>query len=555
MDRWALALLLALTACGGEPRFGYRYEELTLSELAAQSGCTTAGTEGIANQLVDEMLCLSDGRLERFTPHDGVRLASSRVHPYLSPAGRSALWDVASPSRTVSITSALRTIAEQYVLYLNCRVAASPGRSNHETGRAIDVSNHGEVGAALVSAGFTHPLPATDPVHYEASGPDLRTLSVLAFQRLWNKNHPGDLILEDGIVGTQTLSRLARAPAGGFEVGRVCGVVETPELSAQFVAQSFPLAQRGVVELAPGEEREGWIELKNTGRTTWVPGTTMLGTTVPRDRLSPVRASGWPSGRRAATIDGRVAPGATGRFVFAVRGPDTPGDYDEHFGTLHEGVGWFGDAGQGGPPDDRLRIRVRVGVPRFAARLVGSTFPDPAGLAPGGVIEGTFELENRGTETWRPGEVFLATTEPRDRPSDFADGWPAPNRAASVEQVVQPGQVGRFTFRLRAPHELGRFDERFGLVREGVAWFGDDQQGGPDDDTLLVRGVIAIEVPRPTPTGPLPRLPGGGPAPGASGGGGCSAAPGAAALAAMWVLLALLVRRRTPSRPSGSLDP
>ncbi|MCC7534585.1 MAG: hypothetical protein IT379_00145, partial [Deltaproteobacteria bacterium] len=90
--------------------YGLSVAGLTLSALDSRSGCTTAGTEGISRQLLDEMMCLSDGRLVRFS-HANLHLASSRVHPYLSPEGRDMLLSVAR-SRDVTITSALRTIAE-----------------------------------------------------------------------------------------------------------------------------------------------------------------------------------------------------------------------------------------------------------------------------------------------------------------------------------------------------------------------------------------------------------------------------------------------------------
>ncbi|HJL14191.1 MAG TPA: M15 family metallopeptidase [Sandaracinaceae bacterium LLY-WYZ-13_1] len=191
---------------------------LSLSRLGR--GCSTAGTEGISAQLLEEMQCLSEGALVPVS-HPNVVPTHSRVHLYLSPEGRDALLSVAA-TREVRINSGLRTIAEQYVLGLGCPVAAPPGRSNHETGRAIDVANYGSVGPALQRAGFSRPLPSSDPVHYVAPGDDLRHLSVLAFQRLWNANHPEDRIAEDGISGPATRSRLARAPAEGFAAGSSC---------------------------------------------------------------------------------------------------------------------------------------------------------------------------------------------------------------------------------------------------------------------------------------------------------------------------------------------
>lgn len=225
--------------CGEVDRCDLRRDEvgaargaLSLEALAGSGGCSTAGAEALSAQLIEEMLCLAEGRLVRFE-HRNVTLTSSRVHPYLSPAGRDALYRAAEGGE-VRINSALRTLSDQYLLYAGCSVAATPGGSNHETGRAIDVDNWSARLSVLQAAGFTHPLPDTDPVHFEASGDDLRALSVRAFQRLWNANHAADTIAEDGVSGPQTLARLARAPAEGFAIAGVCSapVVPPPDAGA-----------------------------------------------------------------------------------------------------------------------------------------------------------------------------------------------------------------------------------------------------------------------------------------------------------------------------------
>jgi MYXO-CTERM domain-containing protein len=219
---------------------------LTLEALAVGGGCSTAGAEALSAQLIDEMLCLSAGRLVRFE-HANVTLTSTRVHPYLSPEGRDALY-VAAGSGEILINSALRTISDQYLLYAGCSVAATPGTSNHESGRALDVDNWSARESALVAAGFTHPLPTTDAVHFEAAGDDLRSLSVLAFQRLWNANHPTDTIADDGVSGPQTLARLAVAPAEGFAIAGVCAApVEPSDAGVTTPDAGAPLDDAGVV--------------------------------------------------------------------------------------------------------------------------------------------------------------------------------------------------------------------------------------------------------------------------------------------------------------------
>jgi len=223
---FALAGALTLVAsCAFEPAtdgdVSAAAAELTLSAVAGMYGCSTRGVEGISEQLLREMRCLEGDAFTSFAPHANVTLESDRVHPFLSMEGVGMLHDAAGHAE-IRITSAFRTLAEQYVLSRTCSVAAAPGHSNHETGRAIDVSNYGTVGRYLTAAGFTHPLPSSDPVHYEAPGRDLRTTSVLAFQRLWNANHPTDRLDEDGLIGPQTTARLERAPAEGFAIDHVC---------------------------------------------------------------------------------------------------------------------------------------------------------------------------------------------------------------------------------------------------------------------------------------------------------------------------------------------
>ena len=129
------------------------------------------------------------------------------------------------------------------------------------------------------------------------------------------------------------------------------------EYAAQYVNQTFPLAS-DPFELYPGQEFTGYIEMRNVGSVTWMPGATNLGTTVPRDGPSPLAGPGWISAGRPATIDRVVAPNESGRFEFTVRAPDALGDYPQFFDLVQEGAAWFGD--QGGPPDDVLQVRVTV---------------------------------------------------------------------------------------------------------------------------------------------------------------------------------------------------
>jgi hypothetical protein len=198
---------------------------------AVTASCSTTVVKGLASQLVDEIQCL---RPNTFARIDGIPNTSlgSAVFPYLQMPAAAALKSVAARrSSTVSVTSGLRTLPQQFLLYRwyqtgRCGIglAARPGTSNHESGLALDISDSSVHRSALQSGGFRW-LGSSDPVHYDytAGGVSLKGLSVKAFQRLWNRNNPGDKIAEDGDYGPATEARLAKAPIGGFSVGATCG--------------------------------------------------------------------------------------------------------------------------------------------------------------------------------------------------------------------------------------------------------------------------------------------------------------------------------------------
>lgn len=136
-------------------------------------------------------------------------------------------------------------------------------------------------------------------------------------------------------------------------------------------------------------------------------------------------------------------------------------------------------------------------TPDFGAEYVSQSFPlarDPFELYPGQEQAGYIELRNVGSETWTPGATLLGTTGPRDVESPIAGSdWVAPNRAATVDAPVAPGEVGRFSFSVRGPDALGDYPQYFTLVQEGVAWFSD--QGGPPDDQLQIRVTVVASPP------------------------------------------------------------
>ena len=214
---------------GTGPDVGLGKSDATLSIGAVVSmTCTTASISALSKQIAAEVHCIAPDALEAFTATDGIAFTGSAVIPYLAHDSVANLKRAALDTGSVQIVSAFRTVAQQYLIYRwyqagRCGItaAATPGKSNHESGRALDVSNWSSARAALESNGWAHDVPG-DAVHFTGSGAPLQGLDVMAFQRLWNRNHSADTIAEDGDYGPATADRLSRSPIGGFHLGADC---------------------------------------------------------------------------------------------------------------------------------------------------------------------------------------------------------------------------------------------------------------------------------------------------------------------------------------------
>ncbi|WP_053236536.1 M15 family metallopeptidase [Sandaracinus amylolyticus] len=231
---------------------GTSSERLTIGE-AVGSACSTSVVRALSEQLVQEIQCLRPGSMARIDDIPNVRLGSA-TFPWMQRPAADALRAATSGGGTLSLNSTLRTLPQQYLLYRWYRagrcgisLAAAPGRSNHESGLALDTSDHAAWRSRLEARSFRW-LGGSDPVHFEYVGGgtvDLSGLSVLAFQKLWNRNHPEDLIDEDGLYGPQTEARLARAPSEGFPIGARC---DEPEPEPEPEPMPMPMAARLVID-------------------------------------------------------------------------------------------------------------------------------------------------------------------------------------------------------------------------------------------------------------------------------------------------------------------
>lgn len=388
---------------GPEP-LGQAVLAATVAE-AADLGCSTLSVKGLSEQIVAQSNCIAPGAFVALPPIDNLEM-SEVVFPYLEQPANEALVMAltAHPEMTMSVNSMLRTVAQQYLLYRwyqegKCGIglAATPGNSNHETGLAIDISGYQSWRPALEAVGFEW-FGAADPVHFDYAGPgavNYLGTDVLAFQQLWNLNHPDDPIAEDGDYGAETEARLVQAPAEGFPRGASC------DGDVPFAAEIVEIESPG--SLAPDASAVVRITVENRGSEMW-DDQTRLGTTEPRDRESALATSDWLSPDRPAAVVGSVAPGETFTFELSIVAPTKEGLVLEHFGLVQEGVAWFGDPDQGGPADDAIAVAIEVeggAGPEARGGGAASEVGDPA-------ADGACSCVAAGRPTRSPGLLVVA---------------------------------------------------------------------------------------------------------------------------------------------------
>ena len=174
-------------------------------------------------------------QMNRLVPNALVNFSSPRIRigqavwPFLQVAAKRKLdRAIANRGKTLIVNSAYRTIAQQMILFQHSQtrrcgitLAALPGRSNHQSGLALDIEDNAGWRPFLEDQGWRW-LGARDRVHFDFVGGgvrDIRGTAIKAFQQLWNQNNPGDRIGEDGVWGPNTAARLGKSPANGFPNG------------------------------------------------------------------------------------------------------------------------------------------------------------------------------------------------------------------------------------------------------------------------------------------------------------------------------------------------
>ena len=255
-----LIAVAVLASCG--PSSADDDDAVTIAQIrsglamSSVGGCNTTIAAALNDQLIEELNCISPRLLVNFSGSH-VTLYSA-VIPWLAADAAKDLKDATvARGERITISSAYRTLGQQYLLYkwwqagqCGIQLAAVPGTSNHQSGRAIDTPYYAAWRSALGAQGWSW-LGSSDVVHFNhLASRNVSSVSVLAFQRLWNKNHSTGRLAEDGRWGPAPASAMARSPTTGFPKH---GCPTTGKLTGTVTQKGTTKALSGVVVTAGGK--------------------------------------------------------------------------------------------------------------------------------------------------------------------------------------------------------------------------------------------------------------------------------------------------------------
>lgn len=193
-------------------------------------GSSTSIVSQLDKQIIAQVnLLIPNNPLVSFTDLNVVA-GGNAVWPLLQKDAKAALQRAINErGQTLVVNSAYRTIAQQFFLFINKERLGIPkvapvGKSNHQSGLALDIEDHEGWKPYLKKYGWQWFGPS-DSVHFSFGGegnPNAQSgkiAAIKAFQKLWNLNNPDRTLTVDGDVGPMTLARLGESPIEGFSKG------------------------------------------------------------------------------------------------------------------------------------------------------------------------------------------------------------------------------------------------------------------------------------------------------------------------------------------------
>ncbi len=201
---------------------------MNVGEYLKGGTCSTELLKVLSRQIAEELFKSTDaGKVVTISEH--VNIAGGSTLPYLQRNAAVALANAIKEfGRKPRLVHALRVLPQQYALYdqyihhrCGIPLAAAPGTSPHERGVAIDLNDWEDWIPVLRRHQWIW-RGAADKPHFNFHGdsdPDFGHYGIRAFQYLWNKHNPNDLLKADGVIGPKTIEKLMLSPVSGWNGG------------------------------------------------------------------------------------------------------------------------------------------------------------------------------------------------------------------------------------------------------------------------------------------------------------------------------------------------
>lgn len=232
-------------------------------------------------------------------------------------------------------------------------------------------------------------------------------------------------------------------------------VVETKTNRVKFISQLLPNTMNA------GQDYNIVVQFKNNGSVTWTRDSGyQLGLQAPKGI--------WNITRVQLSSTDEIKPGDTATFRFELKAPETPGTYPVEW-QMKVGNRFFGESAP------TQKIEVTESQSNSGAEFVYQKVPglqksnqQYAIFELGEVYPVTLTFKNTSETTWTAGHYALVAQNPASNMN-----WSIDRVDLKNSDVIKPGEIKTFNFKVIAPLKPGIYDFQWQMVQGFNTFFGE----------------------------------------------------------------------------------
>jgi hypothetical protein len=278
-------------------------------------------------------------------------------------------------------------------------------------------------------------------------------------------------------------------------------------------ASALTIVEHSHVSLQPGEVKRIFVSIKNQTKEKWDGGKIAL---YLYGSKSVLEHGSWRKADLPASIDQKtVSPGQIATATFYVKAPTKAGSYVERF-LLGNGSTWQKNTVIEISFDvQKTTVASKPSPPPVSSPAVPATPPTnqtanaqaylaklllrPSGpftTSGNNTLSVNFGMKNIGSASWNNPTIVLKEVIPNlgvKLAGVQHDSWVSSSQVMSLSSSVQPGTLGLFGFKIKAPAKSGSYTLRFAVESNGQ-----ELEGGEIDIPVTVTADGYIEPETPT---------------------------------------------------------